>query len=51
MWNLMNKVNKQTTLEQTHKYREETNCCQRERVWGMGEKGERIKNYKLVVIK
>ena len=30
MWNLKNKINEQTKLKQTHRYREETDGCQRE---------------------
>ena len=47
MWNLKNKINKQT-----HRYRKQTDgCCQMDRSWGLGEKGERIKQCKLVVMK
>ena len=29
MWNLINKMNEQTKLKQTHRYREQTGGCQR----------------------
>ena len=44
MWNLKNKLNEQTKLKQTHRYREQTHGCQREGgVGGLDEKGEGIK--------
>ena len=30
MWNLENKINEQTKLKETHRYRERTGGCQRE---------------------
>ena len=47
MWNLKRK----TKQRQTHRYREETEGCQKGVGPGAGEKGEGIKNYKLVVTK
>ena len=45
-----NKINEQVGQKQTHKYREQTDGCQMgEVLGGMGEKGEGIKKYKLVV--
>ena len=34
MWNLMNRINKQTEEKQTHRHREETDSCQRGVVLG-----------------
>ena len=51
MWYLQN-INKQTNQKQTHRYREETNGCQRGGCLVMlSEKGEGIKKYSLVVTK
>ena len=49
MWNLMNK-NKNNKKKQIHRYREQTDSCQRGRVLGLGGKGEGMKQYKLVVV-
>ena len=38
-----NEQNKLTKWTQTHGYREETESCQRRRRWGLGVKGEEIK--------
>ena len=51
MWNLENKINEQTKQQQTHKYRQQTDGCQMEGDWGLCEKVEGIKKYKLEVIK
>ena len=51
MWNLKNKVNKQAKFKQTHRYREQNNCCWRRGVERLGGKGEGITKYKLVVTK
>ena len=52
MWNLKNNINEQTQQKQTDRYREQTDGCQRGKaVGGLGEKGEDIKKYRLVVIK
>ena len=48
IYNLKNKINEETKLKQTYRHREETDGWQRGRE--TGEKGERIKKYKLVVI-
>ena len=51
MWNLKNKINKQTKQKQTHRYREHLMVARWERGLGrMDEKGE-IKKYKLLVTK
>ena len=51
MWNLKNKGNKQSKSKQTHRYRKQTDGCQREEgVEGLCEKGEGIK-YTFVVTK
>ena len=50
MWNLKNKINEQA--KQTHRYREQTDGCQRVgRFGGPSEKSKGIKKYKLVVTK
>ena len=51
MWNLKSKINEQTKQKQIHRHREHTDDCQRREDRGMGEKGEVIKNYRLVVRK
>ena len=51
MWDLKNKINEQTKLKRTHRYREQTDSCQRgETVGELGDRGKGIK-YKLVVTK
>ena len=45
-WLIKNKINEQTKLKQTHRYRKQTDHYQK-MVGGLGEKGDRIKNYKL----
>ena len=47
MWNLKNKINKQTKQKQIHRCGEQTDVCQRGE--GMDEKAEGIKKYKLAV--
>ena len=48
----MYNINKQRKQIQTHRYREQTDGCQMGRVLGrMVEKGEGIKQYKLVITK
>ena len=49
MWNLKNKINEQTKLKQTHRYRQRTDGSHRGR--NLGEKDEWIKKYKLVITK
>ena len=50
MWNLKNKINEQTKLKQTHRYREETDGCQRgEWLGGLDKKGQGTNKYKLEV--
>ena len=38
MWNLKYRINKQTKPKQTHRYREQTDGCQRGGFWGTGWK-------------
>ena len=49
MWNLKNKINEQAKQKRTQRYREHFGSCQLEGGLRMGEKGEGIKKYKLVV--
>ena len=49
MWNLKSKINEQRKEKETHKERDQTDGCQRRKVEGLGEKGEEIEKYKLVV--
>ena len=49
MWNLKSKINEQRKEKETHKQRDQTDGCQRRKVEGLGEKGEEIEKYKLVV--
>ena len=52
VWTLKHKINGQTKQKQTHRYKEQqTDGFQRGGVWGLGQKGEGIKGYKLVVTK
>ena len=52
MWNLKNKRKEQTQQIQTHRYREQTDDCQRKgRLGGWVKKGKGVKKYKLVVTK
>ena len=51
MWNLKNRINEQIKLGQTHRHREQAGGCQGGRVGGLGERGERIKKYRLAVTK
>ena len=48
MWNLKNKISKQTKQKRTHKYREQTGGCQSGAA-GLGGKGDGIKKYALAV--
>ena len=48
--NLKSKIIEQAEQKQTHRYREHFDGCQMKRgTGGVGEKGEGIKKYKLVV--
>ena len=38
MWNLKNKINEQTKQKQTHRYRGQTDVCQRVGSWQVGMK-------------
>ena len=50
MWNLKNKISEQTKQKQTHRYREQTDSCQRGGDFrGLGEKGEEIKQRKILI--
>ena len=54
MWNLKNKVNEQTKLRQAHRYREQTDGCQRRgglRNWVKSVKGLRNTNWPLQIVK
>ena len=52
MQNLKNKINEQTKQKWIHRYREQTDDCQKGQGFkGLGEKGEGIEKYTLVVIK
>ena len=51
MWNLNKKINEQTKMKRTHRYSEQPMIGRGEVVGGLGEKGEGIKKYKLVVTK
>ena len=40
-----NNINEQTKQEQTHRYREQTNGCQRGgRAWGLGKKVKELRS-------
>ena len=52
MWNLKNKINKQTKLEQTRRHRERSGGCQRGTALGaQSERGEGTKTHQLAVTK
>ena len=44
MWNVKNNINKQTKQKQTHRYREQTDGCQRR--GGLGHWVKKVKGWK-----